>query len=86
MPTSCLLCDYFYDAQCHAAQCPIRQTIFARVEGGGDMNQQGEIIGHGPLWACDQYATAQHSYYDCQVCRANYEAWLAEIRRQYVNQ
>jgi hypothetical protein len=40
------------------------------------LNEQGEVDGFGPPWACDGYGSHGHDYLTCQDCWDRYELYL----------
>lgn len=39
-------------------------------------NNHGEIAGHGPVWACNDFGTVDHDYQSCPDCRGRYRHHL----------
>ncbi len=39
-------------------------------------NENGEIPGVGPEWACEDYGKPGHNYYSCRICSRRYEGYL----------
>lgn len=40
------------------------------------MNGNGEIVGYGPQWACEEYGSIGHDYQHCHNCHRKYEGHL----------
>lgn len=42
-----------------------------------EQNEQGEIKGMGPEWACAGFGAIGHDYYTCDDCWSDYERHIA---------
>ncbi|HEX9080253.1 MAG TPA: hypothetical protein VF795_11740 [Desulfuromonadaceae bacterium] len=49
-----------------------------------EMNERGEVAGHGPRWACADYGGPGHDYMHCYRCWQRYEAHLELVRGRMV--
>lgn len=50
----------------------IAQTADAALCRAMGANQNDEIPGIGPKWACDQFGQPGHNYYGCIHCTGNF--------------
>lgn len=51
---------------------PVAQYADAAISRAMNANQYGEIPGHGPKWACDNFGSYGHNAIACIKCTTNF--------------